>query len=105
MDFRQFLEMKYLEWQRDSGGRKTVNDFARYIGVSPSTISMWWSGERSPQGENIVKLSFKLGLEVYDVLGLPRPDPELHYIQQHWDVYSPEERRALLEQAKTFRRE
>lgn len=74
MKFSQFLEMKFLEWQQSQGGRKTVNEFAAYIGVSKSTISTWWNENRSPEGENVQKLAKKLGIEVYDVLGLPRPD-------------------------------
>lgn len=84
MKFTQFLELKFLEWQQAEGGRKTVKQFAAFIGVSQSTISTWWNGDRSPEGENIQKIANKLGIEVYDVLGLPRPDPDLLYIQQNW---------------------
>lgn len=100
--FRQFLELKFLEWQRESGGRKTVLEFAKHIGVSQQTISMWWNGERLPEAANIQKLAKRLGLEVYDVLGLPRPDEQLHYVQKLWDLLNPEERRALREQAEKY---
>jgi transcriptional regulator with XRE-family HTH domain len=102
MSFRQFLELKFLQWQQESGGRKTVREFAKYIGVGQSSISMWWNGERLPEGENVQKLAQKLGLEVYDVLGLPRPDANLHYLQKHWDDFSPEVQRTLREQAEEF---
>jgi transcriptional regulator with XRE-family HTH domain len=102
MTFRQFLELKFLQWQQESGGRRTVLEFAKYIGVSQSSISMWWNRERLPEGDNVQKLANKLGIEVYDVLGLPRPDADLHYLQQHWDDLSPEARRALREQAEEF---
>lgn len=55
-----------------------------------------------PQGENIRKLADKLGLEVYDVLGLPRPDPDLFAIEQVWDVLTPEIRRALRQEAESY---
>lgn len=71
--FRQFLEENFLQWQMTTGGRKTVYEFAEYIGVGQSTISTWWNETRIPQGDNIRKLAEKLGLEVYDVLGLSRP--------------------------------
>lgn len=83
MKFSKFLEFKYLEWQQNVG-RKTVKEFAAYIGVSTSTISTWWNEDRVPEGENIQKLASKLGIEVYDSLDLPRPDPDLLYIQQNW---------------------
>lgn len=102
MTFRQFLELKFLQWQQESGGRKTVLEFAKYIGVSQSSISMWWNGDRLPEGANVQKLAKKLGLEVYDVLNLPRPDADLHYLTREWDNLSPEARRALREQAEKY---
>jgi len=93
MTFPQFLELKFLDWQQKEGGRKTVKEFALYIGVSQSTVSMWWNGERNPEGENLRKIAGKLGFEVYDVLGLPRPDEDLAYISKHWEDVSPEFRR------------
>lgn len=57
MDFRQYLESEYLKWQQQQGGRRTVNEFADYLGVGQSTLSMWWNDERKPQGDNIRKLA------------------------------------------------
>ena len=102
MNFRQWIEMKYLEWQRSQGGRKTVLEFAEYLDVSQQTVSNWMNATRQPQGDNIRKLSEELGLEVYDVLGLDRPDPDLHYIQKTWDDLTPKERAAIREQAEAY---
>lgn len=90
MNFPQFLELKFLEWQKQQGGRKTVKEFAAYLGVSQSTISTWWNEDRRPEGENLVRLANKLGLEVYDALGKPRPDIDFHYIQSNWEDLTPE---------------
>lgn len=103
MKFTQFLELKFLEWQQAEGGRKTVKQFAAYIGVSQSTISTWWNGDRSPEGENIQKIAHKLGIEVYDVLGIPRPDPDLLYIQQNWSNFSEKGRQAIRDTAEKYR--
>ena len=103
MKFAQYLEIKFLEWQRQQGGRKTVKQFAEFVGVSQSSISMWWHGERVPEGENIRKIADKLGLEVYDVLGIPRPDEDLHYLQSIWNELSPNARRALRKKGEEFR--
>ena len=102
MNFPQFLESKFLEWQQKQGGRRTVADFANWIGVKQSTLSMWWNSGVDPSGESIRLIAKKLGLEVYDVLGIPRPDADLHYLQQHWDDLSPEARRAIREAAEEF---
>lgn len=102
MNFSQFLEIKFLEWQQKEGGRKTVKEFAAYIGVSQSTISMWWNEGRKPEGDNLRKLAEKLGIEVYDILGVPRPDKDLLYLQSIWKELEPEKKTALREQAEKY---
>lgn len=102
MTFSEFLEKKFLEWQQREGGRRTVKEFAAYIGVSQSTISTWWNDVKKPEGENLMKLAFKLGLEVYDVLGKERPDIDLHYIQANWELLDPYAKRTLREQAERY---
>lgn len=102
MTFSKFLENKFLEWQQREGGRRTVKEFAAYIGVSQSTISMWWNEGRQPEGDNLLKLAMKLGVEVYDVLGKPRPDIDLLYLQTIWNDLSNESRRALREQGEKY---
>lgn len=102
VNFPRFLESKFLEWQNNQGERRTVAEFANWIGVKQSTLSMWWNSGVSPSGESVRLLSEKLGLEVYDVLNIPRPNADLHYLQKHWDELSPEVQRALREQAEEF---
>lgn len=60
MNFPQYLEKKYLEWQQSVGGRKTVRQFAEYIGVSASSITMWWNNNRTPERKNANRLTIKL---------------------------------------------
>lgn len=93
MKFSQYLEMKFLEWQQRQGGRKTIAEFAAHLGIAQTTASSYMNGVRKPEGEKLRKIAGKLGFEVYDVLGLPRPDEDLAYISQHWDTISEEFRR------------
>lgn len=53
------------------------------------------NGKRSPNPESLRVLSSKLGPEVYDVLGLDRPDPDLAFIEQQWQNLTPQARRAI----------
>jgi hypothetical protein len=93
MTFSQFLTDKYLEWQKESGERKTAAEFAAWLGFPKTTLSSWWNHKITPKdGDTIRKLASKLGVEIYDILKLPRPDEDLAYISQHWDVVSPEYR-------------
>ena len=103
MTFPQFLDRKFLEFQQGQGGRRTVAEFAAFIGVKQSTLSIWWNSGSEPSGESVRLLAEKLGLEVYDVLELDRPDEDLYYIQQHWDDLTPELRRSLRVQAEKYR--
>lgn len=106
MTFPQFLENRFLTWQQKEGGRRTVKQFAEWLGFPQSTLSTWWTKDITPKDEEVLrKLAIKLGMEVYDVLGLPRPDPDLIYIQQNWPQLSPAERRALREQAEKYESE
>ena len=106
MAFPQFLERKFLEWQTRAGGRKTVREFAEYLGFKQSTISMWWTGKNTPSDEAVLRrLADRLGLEVYDSLGLDRPDEDLLWIMNNWD-YLPQHIRksmkSLREQAEQY---
>ena len=102
MTFPEYLERKFVEWQQREGRRKTIADFATYLGVSQSVISMWMNGSRKPNQPSIELLADNFGLEIYDVLGMPRPDPDLHYLKQNWEHLSPETRRAIREQAEQY---
>ena len=94
MTFPEFLERKFLEWQQQQGRRQTIADFAGFLGVSQAVVSMWLNGSRKPNVPSVQLLAREFGLEVYDALGLPRPDESLHYLQQHWDDLPPEQQRA-----------
>ncbi len=82
--------------------RKTLDEFADHLYVSRSILSLWLSGKRKPGAENVRSLALVLGLEIYDVLGLPRPDADLHYLTTHWDEIPAAERRAIREQAERY---
>lgn len=101
MNFSQFLTDKYLEWQKENGERKTATEFAAWLGFHKTTLSSWWNKKSTPRdGEIIRQLANKLGVEVFDVLGLPRPDEDLAYISQHWDQVSPEFRQQFRHQVE-----
>ncbi len=73
MDFYDWIKKKYSDW---SGGKKSENQFAVYIGISQATLNAWMNKTRGiPTSKKIInKLVERYGDEVYDVLGLTRPD-------------------------------
>jgi transcriptional regulator with XRE-family HTH domain len=75
-EFRDFIRDKFAEWR--GKGRDTLVDFAAYIGVSQQLMSNWYNGnfKRPPTADSYKLLISKYGIEVYDVLGIPRPSEE-----------------------------
>lgn len=70
----RWLLGKMLDWQREQGERKTVEEFADYLGVKRGTVNQWLNGARKPKGAYVRLIADKFGPEIYDLLGLARPD-------------------------------
>jgi len=102
MSFPEYLERKYLEWQNSLGKRKTVEEFAAWLGVSRPLMTMWLNGKRRPGTENLKLLSAVFGNEVYDILGIERPNPYLQKINQLFERISPEHQQKLAEDAERY---
>src|SRR5574340_257094 len=97
MGFPEFLEQKYVDWLHRNGKRKSLEEFASYLGVSQPLISHWLSGHRRPGPANIKMLAEVFGPEVYDSLGLQRPNPLQAYAARNWDRLPPKEQRKISE--------
>jgi transcriptional regulator with XRE-family HTH domain len=75
--FSKWLTDKYLDWQKASGSRRTLDEYAKLLRVGQSTISEWMNGRYNPRSaKHIDLLRAQYGDEVYDILGLPRPAAE-----------------------------
>lgn len=95
----KWLDAEYVKWrQKQTGRRKAgITHFAQWLGVSRDTLNNWLGGRRVPERENIELLAAKLGLEIYDVMGLPRPDPNLQLIIESWGRVSENVRARVVE--------
>lgn len=71
-----WLTDKFREWEKSTGRRQNVTSFARYLGVKQPSLTRWMSGDNPPDYGNAQKLASKLGYEIYDILGMVRPDSE-----------------------------
>lgn len=80
----EWLEQQYVTWQARQGGRRTIDAFAQYVGVSRVAINRWMNGTRTPDAEYADLIAEKLGPEIYDLLDIPRPDPRLQAIIRQW---------------------
>jgi transcriptional regulator with XRE-family HTH domain len=97
MEFREWMNKKYIEWRGDSRG--TISEFAEYIGVRQPVMSKWMNkGGTMPDASSLAKIASKFGVEVYDVLGLPRPMDSMTSQEKYRELLSildelPEDRR------------
>jgi transcriptional regulator with XRE-family HTH domain len=97
--FSKWLETTYLDWQRKRGGRVLQNEFAEWLGISKQLLSQYLNGRSAPTEERIDQLAEKLGPEVYDVLGLRRPDGKLNELLRVYDAATPEQKDEIIRQA------
>jgi len=104
--FSDWITKKFLDWQAQLGERKTIEDFAAYLGISRPLLNMWMNGDKPRPGRQNIKMLVELyGLEVYDAVGEPRPNPYLHTINQVFERLSPERQRQLAEDAERYETE
>jgi transcriptional regulator with XRE-family HTH domain len=102
MNFPDFLEQQFLAWQQKAGKRKSLEQFAAYLGISQPLLSLWMGGRRKPGPENISLLAELFGSEIYDSLNLPRPDPDLQTLSRLWPRLTEETRQSLRKQAEKY---
>jgi transcriptional regulator with XRE-family HTH domain len=101
--FPDWITKKFLDWQSQQGKRKTIDDFAAYIGVSRPLLNQWMNGNiPRPGRENISRLSEIFGVEIYDALELPRPNPLLQRLSIIWENIPPEKQQQFLNEAEAY---
>ena len=86
-EFMEFLQHSFADYVAEKRRRVSLAEWARYLGVSNASLSQWMNGNREPSGDNVHALAAKLGVKIYDLLGVPRsmPDnPSLVYITENW---------------------
>jgi transcriptional regulator with XRE-family HTH domain len=99
MDYNRWLMDKFVEWERKKGQRQSYSAFARYLGVKQSSLSQWLAGNYPPSRENVEKLAEKLGPEIYDIMGMERPDPDIEQLVRLYSAATPEQKKEILRQA------
>jgi hypothetical protein len=74
--FPQWLDIAYEDWRRGRPGRKSVADFARWLGLESGVVHHYLKGRRKPEdgSKELLAIAKALGPEVYDTLGYPRPE-------------------------------
>jgi hypothetical protein len=95
---KDWLDLKFREWRNgQKRGEDTVARFANFVGVSRNTMNNWLNRGQTPGDESADLIATKLGPEIYDLLGLPRPDPLLQLVIERWGQLSDEVRSEIAE--------
>ncbi len=92
---KDWLNQKFTEWESIQGHKQSYYAFAHYLEVSQSGLAQWMLGTGSPGGDDLLNLASKLGGEVYDVLGLPRPNAEVQRLTVSFASLPPDLRQSL----------
>jgi hypothetical protein len=101
-EFPEYLEQRYLRYQTDHGKRKTLDEFADWLGQERVLVSLYMSGKRKPGPYNIRRMALVLGLELYDVLHLPRPDEQFYFVEKNWEKVDPSLRARIAEEIRKY---
>ena len=101
--FREWITQKYLDWQAQTGKRKTIDEFAAYLGISRPLLNMWMNGNKPKPGTANIKLLNEIfGPEIYDVIDMPRPNSHLQKLSKIWENIPPEKQQLLVEEAERY---
>lgn len=94
----EFVLRKIQELEREKGRRVTLEEASKIFGVSRPTLSQWISGKvAEPSSLRVDELASTMGMDVYDVLGYARPEPELRYLSRNWENLPEDARRRIRE--------
>jgi len=75
------LKEVHVQMVNNKGIVITQEELARYYEINYQVFNKYYNDERNPTGENLVKIGAKTP-EIYDVLGLERPDQRILEIQK-----------------------
>lgn len=84
--FAAWLHNRYLSWVRALGRRGSITEFAAVVVKHDRDIvNQWMRGRHAPKDPAVIrKIAAALGQEVYDALGVARPDPLQDAIIANW---------------------
>lgn len=91
--FGNYLKKKFHEWSGKQIGRgnpiPSQADFAKFLGVPTTSLSVWMNDLRKPTGDSVDILAERLNdPEVYDYLGVSRRMPRSKELYNAVDIYS-----------------
>lgn len=100
----KWLNAKFVDLQHCSGRHWTVTELSLYLDCPQSLVSRWLMGKGTPGAKYVSRVA-RLGDDLYDVVGLPRPagtgDADLDLIISRWKELPEAVRHRLADLAKS----
>jgi hypothetical protein len=91
---------KRMELTKEKHRMIRDNEMSRWLGVNVGSFNQWINQNRLPGFDNVLKLSVKLGPEVFDIMGYDKAaiitDPELMFVANQWKLISEESRKWII---------
>ena len=95
----KFLNDEFVKYINKKGRFTSMSTWARYLGVSNTSMSQWMNAHRLPIGKNAHKLADKMGPVVYDILEMPRlmpRDESLNKVVEGYMALTDDERALII---------
>lgn len=102
LTMKDFLTMAFVDWQHRHRQRKTIKEFADYLGVTRDTLNNWMSGRRQPDEDHMLLLAQSLGSRIFQVEGYQWMHPEAHAIARAWGGLTDQQREHIMELLADF---
>jgi len=76
-NFPAWFNRAYKRWSRSQAGEEDFVAFCDLLGYPPSKVLGWLHGEFLPEELEVLSIAGIFGTDVYEVLDLPKPEPQL----------------------------
>lgn len=108
--FKDYLFQKFIEWEKATEKRRvSFSAFARWLSnnsfdieVKHQVLDKWINGTIPKEAKYIYVLAEKFGDEIYEILEVERPDPDLLRLTQIWQYLPEKTRHYLREQGESY---
>ena len=76
-NFPAWFNRAYKRWSRSQAGEEDFVAFCDLLGYPPSKVLGWLHGEFLPEEPEVLSIAGIFGTDIYEVLDLPKPEPQL----------------------------
>jgi hypothetical protein len=91
-NFPAWFNRAYKRWSRSQAGEEDFIAFCDLLGYPPSKVLGWLHGEFLPEEPEVLNIAGIFGTDIYEVLDLPKPEPQLLKIYKSFAHLTGEDR-------------